>query len=277
MLQDLLTSFVVFEGHAQKFDPMILLTVGISLLVLGLIIWLAGNAFSRIISALMAVIVAFFAAITLTGGSVSTAIIASTTALIAGAVLRRLVFAVFVAILVVVCVVVGISTPTNQPMKVSLSAANAESPVLAPAQSWQQTQTFAKDSYYNIISIVKKQSAKMYALAGCAAILAFIASIAMKNIGAALACSAMGTLMSLLGMIVLLFHKGAQPVEFIADRALVMAGVLGGMICLGILSQLIVLQPRRPKQVVVAQAPPKRLDEVTPPPPKMEVISLKPR
>ena len=33
----------------------------------------------------------------------------------------------------------------------------------------------------------------------------------MKNFGAALACSAVGTLMSLLGMIVLLFYKGDSP------------------------------------------------------------------
>jgi large-conductance mechanosensitive channel len=277
MMQNLLSTFITFEGHAQKFDPTVLLATGISLLVLGLIIWLAGTAFSRVISALMAAIVAFVAAITLTGGKISVTIMASTAALIAGAVLRRLVFAIAAAILVASCIFVAISEPSKSPMQASLSQANPEGPVISPAQSWQQTQTFAKDSYYNIISIGKKQSPKTYAVVGGAAILAFIVVIAMNNFGAALACSAMGTLMSLLGMIVLLFYKGGQPVEFISDRAIVMAGVFGGMICFGILIQLILLLPRKPKLVVAPQAPSKRLDEATPPPPKMEAISLKPK
>jgi hypothetical protein len=277
MLQDLLSTFIAFEGHAQKFDPTVLLSIGISLVVLGLIIWLAGITFSRVISALMAAIVTFVAAITLTGGKVSTTIIASTTALIAGAVLRRLVFAVVVALLVGACVIIGISEPTKSPMRVSLSAANPEAAAMSPAQSWLKTRMFASDTCHNITVIGNKLPPKTWAIAGGAAVVAFIVVIAMKNLGSAMACSAMGTLMSLLGMIVLLFYKGGQPVEFISDRALAMAGLFGGMICFGVIIQLLLLRPRKPKLVVAAQAPSKRLDEVTPPPPKTEAISLKPK
>jgi hypothetical protein len=208
MLQDLLSAFISFEGHAQRFDGTALVGIGIALLVLGLVIWLAGIAFSRVIAAIIAALASFYAAAVLTGGRVSVAIFACATGLIVGAILRRLVFTALVAALVLSCTLIAFSEPTHLPMKMSLGSPVSDGPILSMSQSWHRTSLFATDLYANLRTLGAKQSLQIYSTAGAAAFVAFVLIFFLKNFGAALACSAVGTMMSLLGMVVLLFYRG---------------------------------------------------------------------
>lgn len=275
MLQDLFTTFVALEYQAQKFDSAVLLGTGIGLLLAGLIIWLAGLAFSRAISAVIAAIVASLAAFTLTAGKLSAVILAGASGLIVGAILRRPIFAIAAAILAASCTIVAVSQKTDYLPKINLTTPGENAPVLSAGESWRRTCTWAQDFYQNTLASGAKQPRTVYFSAAIAAIVAFMVTIVVRNLGAALGCSTMGTVMSLTGLLLLLFYKGAQPVEFMADKPLLSAGIFGGMIVFGMLIQLLLMRPRNAKTVVAA--PPKRMEESVPiEDPKLPSISLKP-
>jgi hypothetical protein len=275
MLQDLLDTFVSFETHAQHFDAWVLLGTGLLLLIAGLVVWLAGITFARVISALVAGIVAFLAAAVLTGGSAAGSVLACATGLVLGAMLRRPVFAIAVTIFVACCVFIAASSATGVTMKMSLSTASADSPTITPSRAWQQTRTFAGDLRHNALSISRKQPYQIIALAIGAGLAAFIATMYFREFGVAFGCSALGTLMAMAGMIVLLLYKGAQPVEFISERAILVAAIFAGMILFGIIVQMLLMRPKKGNKIVV-KAPPKRLEEVEPAEPQSTTISLKP-
>ena len=275
MLQDLYESFVYFETFTQRFDSSLLIGTGLTLLIVGLIIWLAGITFGRIISAIIAGIVAFLAATALTGGIVSVSIFACATALIFGAIFRRPVFAVAAMALVACCVFVGVSAKTDLSMQMSLPKSTSDSYILAPNESLQHTRTFGKDLGHNILAIGREQHYLVYVAAIGAGLAACIAVAFFRNVGTAFVCSGIGTLMSLLGMVMLLFYKGAKPIELIAGNAAIVAAVAGGMLLFGILMQLLLVRPRKGKKIV-AQAPQKRMEEVEQPAPPTTTISLRP-
>jgi hypothetical protein len=275
MLQDLFHSFVSFEAQAQHFNTAVLLGIGLGLLIAGLVVWLGGIAFSRVISAIIAGIVAFFSAIVLTGGSISTSVLACVTGLVVGAIFQRPVFAIGAAILVSSCVFVCASSTTGLTMTISLSTPSPDAPILTAKQSWQRTRTFAGDLRHNILAIRGKQPYQIYVLAIGAGLAAFIATIYFRNFGTTFGCSALGTLMSLAGMIMLLFYKGAQPVEFISEHAVLVAAIFAGMIFFGIIIQMLLMRPRKAKKIVV-QASSKRMEEAAPAQPQSTTISLKP-
>jgi hypothetical protein len=275
MLQDLYSTFVAFEAQAQKFDTALLLGSGIGLLLVGLTIWLAGLAFSRAISAIIAAVVASLAAFTLTGGKASAAILGAAAGLICGAILRRPIFALAAALLAASCTIVVVSQKTEFAPTASLSVPSADAPVLSAADSWERIRTSAKDVYSNILASGTKQPHSVYFAAAIAAVIAFLVTIVLGNLGAALGCSATGTVMALLGLITLLCYKGAQPVEFINGQPMLSAGIFGGMVAFGVLVQLILMKPRKGIQIVVA--PPMKMDEAAPvDDPKATAISLKP-
>ncbi len=276
MLQDLLNTFISFESHAQHFDALVLLGTGLLLLIAGLVVWLAGVTFARVISALIAGIVAFLVAVVLTGGSVAGSVLACATGLVLGAMLQRTVFAIAAATFVACCVFIVASSPTGVTMRMSLSSTpSADAPTITPDRAWQRTRTFAGDLRHNVGAISRKQPYQIIALAIGAGLAAFIATMYFRDFGVAFGCSALGTLMSMAGMIVLLFYKGAKPVEFISERAILVAAVFAGMILFGIIVQILLMKPRKGKKIVV-QAPPKRMEQVVPAEPQSTTISLKP-
>lgn len=274
MFQDLYTTFQALEAQAQRFDTVLLLSSGVGLLLVGLIIWLAGLAFSRVISAIIASVAACLSAFTLTGGRASAAILGAAIGLICGAILRRPVFALAAAILAASCTIVAVSEKTAFTPRISLTAPAENAPILAAGESWHRTCVWGQDFYKNTMGSAAKQAKMVYIYAAAAGAVAFVITIIVANVGAAVGCSAMGTLMSLMGLIVLLFYKGAQPVEFIAQRPLPAAAIFGGMIAFGTVIQLLLMRPRKGK---IVTAPPKRLDEAVPvEEPKVSTISLKP-
>jgi hypothetical protein len=274
MFQDLFTTFVAIEAQAQKFDVAVLLGAGAGLLLVGLVIWLAGLAFSRFISAIIGAIVAVAAAFTLTAGKLSAVILAGATGLIAGAILRRPIFALAAAILAASCTIGVVSTKTDTAARISQTTPSENSPILSAGESWRHTCTWAEDLFHNIQASAAKQSHSVYFSAAIAAIVAFIITIAVKNLGAAIGCSTLGTIMSMTGLVILLFYKGAQPVEFMADKPMLAAGIFAGMIAFGAVIQLLLMKPRKGKTIV---APAKRMEEAAPiEEPKPVSISLKP-
>jgi|GEM_PF-3548589 len=276
MLQDLLPTFVAFQEYAQHFDSLVLIATGIGLIVVGLVIWLAGTMLSRLMSAIIGGLVAFTAAIALTGGALSASILACTTGAIVGAVLRRLVLAIVAAILVGACLVVVLSSATDIQMRMPLTSPDPDSPNLTAGESWQRTVSFARELRENVIEIGAEQHFLIYVAAIGAAIVAFAVTFYFRNFGAAFTCSAIGTIMALSGMVTLLYYKGSRPVNLISDNAMLAVCVSGGMVLFGILVQMLLGRPRKGKTIASSQAPAKRLDQAEAPAQKEQTISLKP-
>jgi hypothetical protein len=275
MLQDLLTTFAAFEAQAQKFDAGVLLGAGVTLLMVGLIIWLAGLSFSRIISAIVGALTGFLAAFALTAGKLSAAILACATGLIAGAILRRLIFAMAAAILAGVCVTVAVSQKTEAPVHLTYAVPAPDAPILNARESWERTMTLSIDLYKNTLASIAKQPKQVWITVAGAAVVAFLAGMLLKELAAALGCSAVGTIMSLLGLAIFLCYKGAQPVEFVADKPLLSSSIFGGMVAFGTSIQILLMRPRKGRKIVVAKQQP--LDAAAPvEEQKPSSISLKP-
>lgn len=275
MLQNLYETFIHFEAFAQRFDASWLIGTGLTLLAAGLIIWLAGIAFKRIISAIIAGIVAFFTATALTSGDLSSSILACATAIVFGAICCRPVFAITAMALAACFVFVGVSAKTDLGMQMSLPQSTPDSHVLTPDESLQHTRTFGRDLGHNILAIGRKQQYLVYVSAIGIGLVACLTAALFRNVGIAFVCSGIGTLMSLLGMVVLGFYKGARPIELIAENAAIAAAATAGMILFGFVVQLLLVRPRKGKKIGV-QTLQKRGEEVEQPRPPAAGISLKP-
>jgi hypothetical protein len=276
MLEELLSTFISFEANAQRFDVAVLVGGGVVLLLAGLAVWLAGISFSRVVSAVLAAAVAFWVAFAATGGRISASIFACATGIIIGAIFRRPIFAVIVAIMVAACSFAILGQKADISPRVTRPSSISEGRRFSAGESWRYTCSFGEDFVQNAAAVAAKQKRDVFLYTGIAAVVALAVVFLLKDFGSAVACSAMGTLISLLGLTLLLFYRGTGPVTFASENPLLVSSVALGMLAFGTGIQLLLLRPRKAKKLVV-QAPPKRLDEVEAPPPQVGTISLKPR
>jgi hypothetical protein len=277
MLQNLLPFFSAFEADAQRFDPTCLVATGLALLAAGLIIWLAGISFGRLITALITAVAAFIAAMTLAPGSTAAVVLACTGGLIVGALLKRPVLAIVSAALVASCMLAVLAPATETTMVTSFTPPKVANPsVLSPGDTWRHARLFGKDCYTNVSRLVVAQPRHVYIVMGAAAILTFLITIAFKNFGTAFGCSGLGTVMSLLGMVVVLFQKGSEPVKFISNNGSLVAAIFGGMVVFGVIIQLLLARPQKGRATVVVPPHVKQHVEESQPEPKTPTVSLKP-
>jgi len=238
-----------FEQVASRFSPTVLVVPGLTLVVLGLIAWLAGMCLRRLVLALAGAAAGGLAGWLISVQSPAVAGLAAGGGAVLGAILPRLWTAVLLAALgVAVAFVITTRASLVEGQRTLLGrqdAGQAQQRFTVP-ESLEAVQAFAVD----IGDCVKSAGRKL----GPADLIVIVAvgvgllglGLFLTRLAGALVCSVFGTLLIFVGLIVLLIFKGSAPVAFVQRQGAFYGWVLLGMAVFGTLEQLALCpSPRR--------------------------------
>jgi len=206
------------EQTAASFSPVLSVTLGLVAVTAGLFVWLGGLGFRKL---LVAVVGAVAGAIV--GSFIACRNLVSAMASAAVAAVLALIFEwLFITILAAASAAVVTFVILAGIYEADLSDGLKHACSQMPLYSWP-------------------------IIAAVAAI--FIAgAFYFWRVTSALCCAAIGTLLIFAGMILLLLHKGAAPVGYIAGRGLFFAAVFIAMTAFGTFEQLLFCQPAARKR-----------------------------
>jgi hypothetical protein len=228
-----------FERIAPRLDSVVLIVPGLLCILGGLFIWLAGLRYTKIIAALLGMLV---------GGTCSSFLIGRkmlpniSLALLTGFVAMLLHKYVFV-ILAVLIVVVGatffltdMDIEKNSELILYINSSDTEN-ISAPEAAiilsraidylWERTKALYAD--FPLL--------RMLAVVGLGLLAAFLAVNFSKAAGA-LCCATLGTILNFTGMVLLLLYKGAEPITRIGSKSIFFTSVFAIMIAVGTAVQL---------------------------------------
>lgn len=254
----MLEAFQNLEKNALDFAPEVLAVPGVLCVVLGLCVWLGGMRWSRPTATVFGVLAGFLWAFFLTDRQ--TAAFVSMTVVVGAFALffnrAALVVAGAATTLVITLVIFAapyLSKPKDMQYpqsKISTADERASQDIGPITESLEAAKTqvvFLGDLLGRAINLVPFEKLLISAVA---AIIFATAGYFMPQLIIALTCSAWGTTIIWLGMILLLLFKGARPVTLIYTKAGVFGVVALAMIVLGSVVQLLLCSARDKKLAV---------------------------
>jgi uncharacterized membrane protein len=237
-----------FEKLAERFEPAILVVPGIVCLLLGLLVWLAGLRYVRFLAAVIGAAAAGLATFSLSSGKTVVALITAAPAGLLAALFREFLFAALLAGLVALVVGAAIA-PAD------LHGGNDFTPVGAFGNGSQKIGTSEALTLLNIhTKALIDEVAGTFSnfrlghwvvLLGTAVVVTTLA-ILLSRLAVAVCCASLGAGLSLVGMVLLLLYKGAEPVTAITQRGTFYAAIFGAMVLIGAFVQLVLFGRMRP-------------------------------
>lgn len=241
-----------FELAAPKLAPVVVILPGLAAVVVGLLVWLGGLGFKRLLAGLIGAIAGGIAGFFLARrNAVSVAVSAGIAALIA-IIFERVFFVMLAAALAAAFGFMVLTAPYFRSADTQVAESRAEiTPGSQPATVQQSIET-VKEYAVNFGYAVKWVGSRMpvYNWAILAAVAAVFAAVGLYlwRLICALCCSALGTTLIFAGMILLLSYKNAAPITKMSGGSPVYAGVFLGMIVFGTIEQWLLFrrQKRQP-------------------------------
>ena len=231
-----------FEQVAGRFSPAVLLAPGLTLVVLGLVAWLAGMYLRRLMLALAAALAGGIAGWLASGPNPAVAGPAAAGGAAFGAILPRLAAAVLLAALgVAVAFVITAQTPLAQGSKTLFGKPDfgrAEEKLTAQ-QSLEAARSYAFDCADNVKSAARRLGPVDLAVLAAVGLVLLVLGLIFTRLAGALVCSVFGTVLIFAGMTALLILKGSTPIARMQTQGAFYGLVLLGMAAFGTLEQFL--------------------------------------
>jgi len=234
-----------FEQMSGRLSPIVLITPGLTAVIVGLIVWLAGLRFRRIIVAVLGAFIGSVCGLFAIGRNVVAAAVLAAVAALIAATLHRIFIAILAACLAaalgfsvgyLVKPYVGISEetiPTNE----------SRLPVQGTALSVDESVRLMKGYLIDVGDKIRQVCSEMplynWAIIVVLLVIFVTGEFYFWRLTTALYCATLGTLFVFAGMILLLLYKGAEPISGIRRGTLLYLGVFGVMIVFGTIEQLL--------------------------------------
>jgi hypothetical protein len=239
-----------FQNAALSFNPTMLVGPGLLCAVLGIIIWLAGTKFTRIIAMAVGFIGgAMGASYLISGHQVYAAILGAVIGALVAFFIHR-----FIAIIagVAVFVIVGLVFVLSSHFGDKVTGAhypNSDSvpSKLSPVQTAEQIKSYLASVTDQLFRLAKKLPLKAWPTFAAAAAALVVLGIFVRRLLIAFACSSLGTAMIFSGMFCLLLYKGSAPLTRVYERISFFSAVFAGMVVAGMITQLILCRPLKLK------------------------------
>jgi hypothetical protein len=238
-----------FQETARAFDPMMLVVTGVVLVAVGIVVWLAGTRFTRIIAAVLGFI----------GGGIGGFYLfptSSKAAAIAGAVIGALVAMVISRFILAVAglaifAMAGLFFAVGVHFSETAAGAGYES-VAAPAklsavQTMVRAGSHAEKIAETMFSLAKRLPILTWPFFAAVLVAVSLVGMFFRRLMVAIGCSSAGTGMIFAGMISLLLFKGSSPLTYMYGRILFFFAVFAGMVVAGAVSQMILCRPPKLK------------------------------
>jgi hypothetical protein len=242
-----------FQNAAAAFNPTVLVAGGVVCVLLGIILWLAGTKFTKMIAAAAGFI----------GGAVGASYLFpehQMPAVITGAVaggLTALVLHRFITIIAgsafFAVAVFGLLVGTNFSDKATTASykqdSSAVSIKLTPDQTLEQMKIRLINVGEQLFELSKRLPFGTWPAFAAALVVLAVIGMFFGRLITAFACSSIGAALTFAGMISLLLFKGSAPLTHVYERISFFFSVFAGMVAVGIVSQLILCRP--PKLAMV--------------------------
>jgi hypothetical protein len=207
------------ERSARQYDPIVLLVPGIAAVLLGLFVWLGGLSFRKVLVAFVGASVGGVVGFLVSGRNLLVTIASAG----AGALIAFVIEKIFITLLsAIFAAAVTITLLVNPDVKRGV----------------------------NLKQLLMQLQPYKWLLAAVAAIILITAGFFIWRLISAWFYAILGTLLTFVGMILLLLHKGARPISRIADNLPFYAAVFVAMTAFGTIVQLLFCDSGAKKVVV---------------------------
>ncbi len=239
----MLEFFQNFEQAAAGFAPVVLIVPGLLALIVGLFIWLGGLGFRRTLFALVGAISGAICGFFIISRSIiSAAVSTGLTALIA-IIFQKVFIAILTAALAAILGFVLLARPylneASEAAPIDQDKISHQSSTLSVSESIEAAKTYAVDFGNRIRQTCSQMPAYNWAIIAVLAIIFIIVGFLLWRLASALCCSALGTTLVFMGMILLLLYKGSAPISKIYNRTSFCAIVFTAMTAFGTIEQLL--------------------------------------
>ncbi|MGB8286002.1 MAG: hypothetical protein WCE22_04805 [Candidatus Aquirickettsiella gammari] len=241
-----------FQNAAQTFNPMTLVIPGVLCVILGIVIWLAGTKFTRI----LAIIFGF------AGGAVGAFYLfprhqapATITAAVIGGLVVMVVHRFITAIAgIAILVIVGLAFFVGSYFNDRAAGVHSPEPAkvtvkLTPLQTAEQIKVRASNAADVLFVLVKRLPLMGWPAVAIAVVVLALLGIFLGRLIVAVGCSSLGTSMIFAGMVSLLLYKGSMPLTYIYMQSSRFCAIFFGMAVVGTISQMILCRPSKLKIV----------------------------
>ncbi len=251
----MLEAFRNFEKIAHDFAPQVLVVPGLLCVVLGLCLWLGGLRWSRptalILGILAGCLWAFFLTTRQTAAFVSMAVVAGVFAAFfnrAALVVAGVATAIMITLIIYAAPFIKINKNRPYPAsKISTVDQRAAKNITLAQESLEVAKTqlvFLGDKFARAVNLIPFEKFAIPAIVG---LVVGVMGYFMPQLISDLSCAALGTAITFCGMILLLLHKGAQPITHIYARASIYNTALLAMVVFGSAVQMMLCSARDKK------------------------------
>ncbi|MHC5060750.1 MAG: hypothetical protein ACYTFK_06680 [Planctomycetota bacterium] len=252
MLKDLQN----FETIAHDFAPQVLVAPGVVFVVIGLCLWLGGLRWSRPTAGILGVLAGCLWAFFLTGRQAAAFISMAAVAGFFSLFFNRAALVVAGAATGVIITLIILASPmlskkNDQPCpetKITSATERQAKGITLIQESLEVGKshlTFLGDRFAAAVNLVPFENLAIPAIVG---LVICLAGYFMPQLVGALTCSLLGTVIISLGMMLLLFYKGALPITHIYARTNIYFPVVLGMVVFGSATQMMLCSARDKKR-----------------------------
>ena len=276
----MLEALEYYQSLAEKFDSRILTVPGIVVVLVGLCIWLAGLRWCKVLGAIAGAAIAGVSVLAIGDYPAGVILTACAIGLAAGVIINRIVIGIFGAIvgagIIMIILTAGLSAKENGMTVIEFSnAGQTYNPDEITADEFVSESSYPTWPEYEQSGIaifapaamdITTKMAKYFVDiakdgiasadvgsrvgAGFAAVIIVLMMLAAPRLFISVIFAIMGAGLIFIGMIILLFYKGSEPITYIAERPAFYSLVFGAMAAFGTFIQLL-LSPPRPQTVRV--------------------------
>ncbi|MHC4559363.1 MAG: hypothetical protein ACYTFW_21860 [Planctomycetota bacterium] len=235
--------FQNFEQMATQFSPLVLIIPGAGAVLVGLFLWLGGLGFRRIIVAIAGAISGGIFGFFVIGNSIIPAAVSAFVAAAIAVIFERVFITILAAALAAAfgfAVLAGpyinnsqAANPANQ------DETSAQTTTLSVDESIETLKAYALAVGEKIKQSCSLMPVQRWAIIAVLVVIFILGGFYLWRLTSALCCSALGTMLIFVGMILLLLYKGTTPVNRICSQPLIYAVVFSAMTAFGTLEQLL--------------------------------------
>jgi hypothetical protein len=235
-----------FEQVATHLSPIVLIGAGVVCMLLGLLLWLGGLMFGRVLFAVIGAVGGGICGFFLTGQHITPAVLFAGLAAAVAAMFEKIFVTILVSALAMSLGLVILAYPyienTDSLRQYPEYEASNRTAAVGISESVEIIKTSVVDFGAAIRQGCSQIPASKWAIVAALGVVFMGGGFCFSRLASALCCAMLGTTLIFAGMILLLLYKAAMPVSDIGNKQAFYAVVFLAMTGFGTIEQLLLLQ-----------------------------------
>ena len=245
ILQDLESAL----GGTVRLSPVVLVGPGLVCVVAGLFIWLGGLGFRKILVAVAGAITGGICGFFAIGQNIISAAFTATLAAALAMLFERIFITILTATFAAVFAFIVLARPyienSQQQTVISPGEIPAQDVALGVRDSAEKMKACIIEAGQKIKHACLQMPVYNWIIIMVLILICLVAGFSLWQLASALCCSALGTVLIFVGMILMLFNKGSMPVSIISSRSSFYVAVFVAMMAFGTTEQILLCtQPK---------------------------------